>query len=115
MNRKNGACAGCDSALHLTGIDGKRLWLNVHEYRASPDIRDGPSGRNESKRDSDDFVSRSDTTGEKRQVQGTGSRVDANAVANTTVAREFGLESCDRGTRSKGALIKHLLNGLVNL
>ena len=62
--------------------------MRVPIHRTGTDVGDRPSGRYKGHRNGDDFVTWSNTAGEKRQVQGTGPGVDANAVENATVARE---------------------------
>jgi hypothetical protein len=47
-------------------------------------------------------------------MQGASPGVDANTVANATVACKFRLKSCDCGAGCKGTLIKHMLYGIVN-
>src|SRR5882724_6953045 len=115
MHRKDGARTRCNSALHLTYIDSAGIWFDVHEHRLSPDIGDSPGGRHKSHRDGDDLVPRSNITGDKRQVEGTRTGVNANAVAHATVTRKLSLKRRHSGAGGEGALIEHTLNRLVNL
>jgi hypothetical protein len=89
MDREDGTRTGCDGALYLTYINGAGVWLDVHEDRPSADIRNSPGGRDKGHGDRNDLITRANTTRDKRQVQGTRTRVDANAVANATISRKL--------------------------
>ena len=80
------------AASRLSGIQRAADRVNIDENRRGADVTNGPCSCDESHRDRDDFVSRTDIETAQSQMQRARATVQADTMINSAIRCEFGLE-----------------------
>ena len=85
VDREDGLGSLADGRLHLSGVDGVGLRVDVDEDRPRARLHNGLRGRDEGVRHSNDLITAAHAHSPQGQVQGIGAGTHAHGKADATV------------------------------